>query len=397
MQSIYKSRFIDVVLIVSSLYSIYFIFHKFSGGKVPFWDFHVYYCSAKTFFLGNFPYGLNIHGDCLNPNISLSANFSPVSLEILKYIGYFDILSAQILWILFEIISIFTVFFVMKELFKFDYEWRNFFIFVFSFGGTIFISFLSGNISVIICGFLSLGIYFLYKKFFTYYYLIVVFVSLFKFYYLSFLIIPFYLLGWKSLNKIFLCVISFILIQYFFYINNPNLTIAFIDIVQGNYQDMLPVRMQTGTGLYSIIEKMPLVFLGSSNFNESFFSLEVNLIIWLLICSIILLSIFYCLHHKTIKRSRHFFLYSVSLGILSIDLIIPRLVVYDLIFTIPIFFYLLNQINFKKFKINIFNPKYFFIFLFFVLFDHHFPFFIVITFLTLFIYSEFYKKKYFIY
>ena len=76
MQSIYKSRFIDVVLIVSSLYSIYFIFHKFSGGKVPFWDFHVYYCSAKTFFLGNFPYGLNIHGDCLNPNISLSANFS---------------------------------------------------------------------------------------------------------------------------------------------------------------------------------------------------------------------------------------------------------------------------------------------------------------------------------
>ena len=90
MQSLYKSRFIDVVLIISSLYSIYFIFHKFSGGKIPFWDFHVYYCGAEYYLKGLVPYGdssLGILKDCLNPNILLTVNSSPLALEILKFLA----------------------------------------------------------------------------------------------------------------------------------------------------------------------------------------------------------------------------------------------------------------------------------------------------------------------
>ena len=71
---IYKSRYLDIVLIIISFYSVYFIVHKFLGGKIPFWDFHVIYCASKTFFLGNFPYGLEAHGECLHPNITLTAN-----------------------------------------------------------------------------------------------------------------------------------------------------------------------------------------------------------------------------------------------------------------------------------------------------------------------------------
>ena len=146
-------------------------------------------------------------------------------------------------------------FFVLKKVLKFDYEWRNLLILFFSFGATVFTSFISGNISFILYGFISLSIYCLYKRFFNYYYLIIIFVSLFKFYYLSFLIIPFYLQGLKSINKIFLSIFLFVFIQYFFYINNPNLTLDFLDVIQGKYLDNLPVRMQTGTGLYSLIEK----------------------------------------------------------------------------------------------------------------------------------------------
>ena len=394
---IYKSRYLDIVLIIIFIYSVFFIVHKFLGGKVLFWDFHIIYCQSKTFFLGNIPYGSNVHGDCLDPRITLIANFSPSTLEILKYIGSINIKTANFFWVFLEIISFFLIFFVLKKIFKFDYGWRNFLIFFFSFGATVFISFFSGNLSVILYGFLSLGIYFLYKKFFTFYYLIVVFVSLFKFYYLSFLIIPFYLIGWKSLNKIFFCIILFILIQYFFYINNPDLTETYIDVLQGKYKDILPVRMQTGTGLYSIIEKMPWIFLGINNFEKSFFSLETNLFFWFITSSIISLSVFVCLNGKRIKNSKNHFLFCISFGILVINLIIPRLVVYDLILTVPILFYLLNQVNFKKFQINEFKFKFFFIFLFLVFFDHHFPFFVIITFLTLFIYSEFYKKNIFIY
>ena len=81
---IYKSRFLDLLLIFVFIYSIFFIFHKFSSGKIPFWDFHVHYCTAKNFLLGIFPYGLNALDNCLNPNITLTANFSPVALEIMK-------------------------------------------------------------------------------------------------------------------------------------------------------------------------------------------------------------------------------------------------------------------------------------------------------------------------
>lgn len=112
---IYKSRYLDIVLIIISFYSVFFIIHKFIDGKIPFWDFHVYYCSAKNFFLGNSPYGLNVLRNCLNPNITLTANFSPGTLEILKYLGYLNISTAKILWVFFEIISLFTFFFCFKK------------------------------------------------------------------------------------------------------------------------------------------------------------------------------------------------------------------------------------------------------------------------------------------
>ena len=86
MQSLYKSRFIDSVLIISSLYSIFFIFHKFSGDKIPFWDFHVYYCGAEYYLKGLIPYGdpsMGVLKDCLNPIILLTVNSTHLALEIL--------------------------------------------------------------------------------------------------------------------------------------------------------------------------------------------------------------------------------------------------------------------------------------------------------------------------
>jgi len=394
---IYKSRYLDIVLIIISFYSIYFIVHKFLGGKVPFWDFHIIYCQSKTFFLGNIPYGFDVHGDCLDPKITLTANLSVSTLELLKYIGLINIKTANFLWVFLEIISLFLVFIIFGKIFKFDQNWRNIFLFFFSFGSVVFFSFFSGNLSVILYGFLAIGIYFLEKRLFNYYYITILFVSLFKFYYLTFLLLPFYILGWKSIKKILITFFLFFVIQYFFYIKNPELTITFFDVIQGKYQEDLPTRFLTGTGLYSIIEKMPWIFLGINNFENSFFSLQTNLFIWFIISSTIFLSILYCLNNKKIKNSKNHFLFCISFGILVISLIIPRLVVYDLILTVPILFYLLNRIDFKKFKIDEFKSKFFFIFLFLVFFDHHFPFFAIISMLTLFIYSEFYKKDIFIY
>ena len=109
---LYKSRYLDLTLILVISYSIFYIAHKFYGGKIPFWDFHITYCASKTFFLENFPYGLNVHGDCLHPNITLTANYSPGTLEILKYLGSLNIISANILWVY----SFMNLFFIFKKI-----------------------------------------------------------------------------------------------------------------------------------------------------------------------------------------------------------------------------------------------------------------------------------------
>ena len=138
---IYKSRYLDIVLIIISFYSIYFIVHKFLGGKVPFWDFHIIYCQSKTFLLGNIPYGFDVHGDCLDPKITLTANLSVPTLELLKYIGLINIKTANFLWVFLEIISLFLIFIIFGKIFKFDQNWRNIFLFFFSFGSVVFFSF----------------------------------------------------------------------------------------------------------------------------------------------------------------------------------------------------------------------------------------------------------------
>ena len=394
---IYKSRYLDITLIIIFSYSVFFVIHKFLGGKIPFWDFHIIYCASNTFFSGNIPYGLEAHGECLHPNIKLTANFLPSTYEMLKYFGSLNILVAKFIWVFLEIISIFLLFIVLKKIFKFDYQWRNIFVILFSFGSTIFISFISGNISVILYGLLALGIYFLYKKIYNYYYLIVLFISLFKFYYLAFFILPFYILGWKSLKNIIVYLLLFLAIQYSFYLKNPDLTIAFFDVIQGNIEGNLPIRFQTGTGLYSIIEKMPWIFSGIYNFEKSFFPLKINLLFWFIASFTITFATFFCLNSEKIKKSKKHFLFCISFGVLVINLIFPRLVVYDLILTVPILFYLLNQINFTKLGISEFKSRFFIIFLFLVIFDHHFPFFISISFLSIFLYSELYKKDAFIF
>ena len=168
MQSIYKSRFIDVVLIVSSLYSIYFIFHKFSGGKVPFWDFHVYYCGAEYYLKGLVPYGdtsLGILKDCLNPNILLPVNNSPLALEILKFLALINFSNAKFIWVILEFFSILIIYYVFgKIFFKQILDYKYFLLFIFSFSGITFVNFWGGNISIILYGILSLGIYALVKK-----------------------------------------------------------------------------------------------------------------------------------------------------------------------------------------------------------------------------------------
>ena len=399
MQSIYKSRFIDAVLIVSSLYSIYFIFHKFSGGKVPFWDFHVYYCGAEYYLKGLVPYGdtsLGILKDCLNPSILLPVNNSPLALEILKFLALINFSNAKFIWVILEFFSILIIYYVFgKIFFKQILDYKYFLLFIFSFSGITFVNFWGGNISIILYGILSLGIYALVKKNSSIFFFVIFFISIIKFYLLVFLLIPFLMDSKKYSYRIFLTILIYFLISYIFAKYNPEITKIYFNEVFVNLNDV--VRKDSGTGTFSIIEKMPNIIYSFFNDGTLEFSFKTNFIIWSISLSFLIVSIFIILNSKKYKNKDIRMKFSITMGILIAMLSIPRLVSYDLIICLPVIFYLITQLNINKNKIIFFDIKNILFLSILIIHDHHYPFFMVILLISLFIYSEFYKKKLFIY
>ena len=406
MQSIYKSRFIDVALIVSSLYSIYFIFHKFSGGKVPFWDFHVYYCGAEYYLKGLVPYGdtsLGILKDCLNPNILLPVNNSPLALEILKFLALINFSNAKFIWVILEFFSILIIYYVFgKIFFKQILDYKYFLLFIFSFSGITFVNFWGGNISIILYGILSLGIYALVKKNSSIFFFVIFFISIIKFYLLVFLLIPFLMDSKKYSYRIFLTILVYFLISYIFAKYNPEITKIYFNEVFVNLNDV--VRKDPGTGTFSIIEKMPNIIYSFFNDGNLEFSFKTNIIFWLVFLSFFIIPIFIILNSKkyknnialiTEKRKDVRMKLSIAMGILIAMLAIPRLVSYDLIICLPVIFYLITRLNINKNKVIFFDVKNILFLSILIIHDHHYPFFMVTLLIIFFIYSEFYKKNLF--
>ena len=406
MQSIYKSRFIDVVLIVSSLYSIYFIFHKFSGGKVPFWDFHVYYCGAEYYLKGLVPYGdtsLGILKDCLNPNILLTVNNSPLALEILKFLALINFSNAKFVWVILEFFSILIIYYVFgKIFFKQILDYKYFLLFIFSFSGITFVNFWGGNISIILYGILSLGIYALVKKNSSIFFFVIFFISIIKFYLLVFLLIPFLMDSKKYSYRIFLTILIYFLISYIFAKYNPEITKIYFNEVFVNLNEV--IRKESGTGIFSIIEKMPNVIYSFFNDGNLEFSFKTNIIFWLVFLSFFIIPIFIILNSKkyknnialiTEKRKDVRMKLSITMGILIAMLAIPRLVSYDLIICLPVIFYLITRLNINKNKVIFFDVKNILFLSILIIHDHHYPFFMVTLLIIFFIYSEFYKKNLF--
>ena len=406
MQSLYKSRFIDSVLIISSLYSIFFIFHKFSGGRIPFWDFHVYYCGAEYYLKGLIPYGdpsMGVLKDCLNPNILLPVNWSPLALEILKFLALINFSNAKFIWVILEFFSILIIYYVFgKIFFKKILDYKYFLLFIFSFSGITFVNFWGGNISIILYGILSLGIYALVKKNSYIFFFIIFFISIIKFYLLVFLVVPFLMDFKKYSFRIFLTILAYFLTSYIFAKYNPEITKIYFNEVFVNLNEV--IRKEPGTGIFSIIEKMPNVIYSFFNDGNLEFSFKTNIIFWLVFLSFFIIPIFIILNSKkyknnialiTEKRKDVRMKLSITMGILIAMLAIPRLVSYDLIICLPVIFYLITRLNINKNKVIFFDVKNILFLSILIIHDHHYPFFMVTLLIIFFIYSEFYKKNLF--
>ncbi len=362
--------YIFFILIISSLNILtHFIEKKILGNFTIFGDFLVYRCAGIKFLNNDSPYGINKLQDCLNsyPN-SLDFFYPPITLKIFSLFGYLNLNLSLWIWSILIFSSILSIIFISYKFFsKNNSIFIVLLIFFFSFGGLNWTGLMTGNISIIIYGLISLGIFYLSKKKNNYFYFIIILCSIIKPTYFIFAILPFFIsqsISIKELYKITISLFALLAIYLYSYLNTPILFSDFLNHLQYGRSEEFKNIFGQGFGLFSLINSF-------SSFTIEILKLKVNIdafsnIIWI---SIILLFISYSL---LLQNKREFLTFNqrIAYGISVITLCYPLLKHYECFLIVPCLYFLIN--NYKK------NFKYLLIIFMFSVHDKYAVLFILI-------------------
>ena len=341
--------YIFLILIISTINILaHFIEKKIYGTFSIFGDFLVYRCAGINFLNNLSPYGVNKLQDCLNsyPN-SLDFFYPPITLNFFSLFGYFNIEESLWIWGTLIFLSIISITYISYKLFlKNNSIILMLLIFFFSFGGLNWTGLITGNISIIIYGIISLGMYYLLKKKNNYFYFLISFCSIIKPTYFIFSILPLFLQKKINLKEIYKILASFliILIIYLYsYLNNSELFYEFLYHLEYGRSEEFKNIFGQGFGLFSIISHFTSLVIKT-------FQLKINIsltsnIIWI---SVILLFIYYSLFIKN-KEKELMFNEKIAYGICVITFCYPLLKHYECFLVIPSIYFLISnyKTNFK--------------------------------------------------
>jgi len=292
--------------------------------------------------------------------------YPPYTFELLKNLGKLDWEVFLKYFIFFQILSFFLLFYYSYKLFplekiKYLYPIIYFFCLNFSIGlgGTV-----TGNIAVILYALLAVGFIQLFNKKTIFFNFVILIISLFKFYFLIFYFFPIFLYGFREIKKIIFFISLFILINYFYYVFQPELYLSWLEYVniQTSRSNLNP---WVGTDITQSL-------LSLSSIISSFFNIDYHL-------NSIMLNLFYFFTFSTTlfcvffiyspifikKKSKKIRLKLLSIAILAMHVVYPRLLPFDFFLIIPVYFFLVSEVIFSKNKNKNFGMKFilFFIFL----------------------------------
>ena len=340
--------FIFIPLYISSFNILSNFFEKkILGSFSIFGDFLIYRCAGINYLNKESPYGVNKLQECLNsyPN-SLDFFYPPITLSFFKFFSYFEINQAIFLWGLIVFSSLFLIVYYSYKFFGKNISFFIFLlIFLFSFGGINWTGIITGNISILIYGLISLGIFFIFEKKNNYFYILISLISLIKPTYFIFILLPILISETsriKELKKIFLFFIIVLFIYLLSYLNNPDLFNQFINsLVYARSSEFISIFGQ-GLGLSSIIDFFINSFLKNFQLDINY-SLTKN-IIWLVVISLFI-SYFLMVQY----RKKEILNNKLALSLCLITLCYPILKHYECYLVVPCLFFLIS--NFKtKFK-----------------------------------------------
>ena len=329
----------------------HFIRKNLLGDRVDFWDFHVYWCSANKFINGINPYGGETIKNCLSHfNFDLYFSYPPIILKFLSFLGYLQLNTAKITWIIIIGISFFVIIFFLKKTYQIPKTIFFSFLLIFTGGGLVWSALLAGNISVILYAILSIGIYYLIKKKKNIYYLSVFFISLAKFPFLIFLLMPTFLYGYKELKKSFFYLFLTLFIYYLQFYFDKEFFMSFLNSTKTYKSEGFLLIHGTGIGIHGIIDLYQNILYEKTNIKLFNPSGSVTFFIHILVSGIFFLSAFFLFQKKNINLNQTKLL--ISFFFIFFLCCFPRISSYDFFLIVSSFFYIVRNSRIKLISYN---------------------------------------------
>ena len=357
-------NYLKKIIIENELKFLYFflilsVFNNFShfirknilGDRIDFWDFHVYWCSANKFINGINPYGGITIKNCLSQfNFDLYFSYPPIVLKFLSFLGYLQLNTAKIIWIIIIGISFFIIIFFLKKTYQIPRIIFFSFLLIFTAGGLVWSALLAGNISIILYAILSIGIYYLIKKKKEIYYLSVFFISLAKFPFLIFFFMPIFLYGYKETKKSFFYLFLTLFIYYLQFYFDKELFMSFLNSTKTYKSENFLLIHGTGIGVHGIIDLYQNILYEKTSLKLLNPSGLISFFIHILISGIFFLSSFFLFQKKNINLNQTKLL--ISFFIVIFLCCFPRISSYDFFLIISSFFYIVRNSRIKLLSYN---------------------------------------------
>ena len=329
----------------------HFVRKNLFGDRVDFWDFHVYWCSANKFINSINPYGGETIKNCLSQfNFDLYFSYPPIILKFLSFLGYLELNTAKIIWVIFIGISFFTIIFFLKKTYQIPKIIFFTFLIIFTGGGLVWSALLAGNISTILYAILSIGIYYLIKKKIYIYYFLVSFISLAKFPFLIFLLMPTFLYGYKELKKSFFYLFLTLFIYYLQFYFDKELFMSFLNSTKTYKSEGFLLIHGTGIGIHGIIDLYQNLLYEKTNIRLFNPSGSFTFFIHILISAILFISSFILFSKKELNLKQTKLLISFFIAIFLCCF--PRISSYDFFLLVSSFFYIIRNSRIKLLSDN---------------------------------------------
>ena len=331
----------------------HFIRKNLLGDRVDFWDFHVYWCSANKFLNGMNPYGGETIKDCLSQfNFDLYFSYPPIVLKLLAFLGYLELNTAKIIWIVIVGISFFVIIYFLKKTYQIPRIIFFSFLIIFTGGGLVWSALLAGNISIILYAILSIGICYLIKKKKDIYYLSVFFISLVKFPFLIFLLMPTFLYGYKELKRSFFYLFLTLFIYYLQFYFDKELFMSFLNSTKTYRDEGFLLIHGTGIGIHGMIDLYQNILYEKTNVKFFNPSGSITFFIHFFISGTLFVSSYflfqrkyYTFQNKIIDVKQEKLLISFFIAIFLCCF--PRISSYDFFLLVSSFFYIVRNSRIK--------------------------------------------------